>query len=106
MPRFAVDPDNPELEGAATSGEVSVILVNTGSAGTGPRLHQHPYPETFVLVVGDVHFWVGDDDFIATGPSFQVAPALTPHRYEVVGSSHVQMVDVHASPRFLTEWLE
>lgn len=95
-----------EAEGQLTGGEVSVIIIDSVEAGAGPRLHRHPYPETFVLVTGDVHFWVGDRDFIVSGPSVHVAPARTPHRFEVVGTSPVHMVDVHASPRFITEWLE
>jgi mannose-6-phosphate isomerase-like protein (cupin superfamily) len=95
-----------EIEGERTGGQVSIIIVDTDVPGSGPRLHRHPYPETFVLVTGSVHFWVGDADFIATGPSVQVAPALTPHRFRTVGPDRVHMVDVHASPRFITEWLE
>jgi mannose-6-phosphate isomerase-like protein (cupin superfamily) len=95
-----------EVEGATTGGGVSVIVVDTDVVGSGPRLHRHPYPETFVLVCGTVRFWVGDTDFTATGPSVQVAPALAPHRFEVVGPERVHMVDVHASPTFITEWLD
>lgn len=58
-----------------------------------------------LTTTGSVHFWVGDSDFIATGPSVQVAPALTPHRFEVVGPARVHMVDDHASPRFITQSL-
>ena len=107
MAGIALDLDRGrnEAEGAATGGGVSVIVIDTDVAGEGPRLHRHPYAETFVLVIGTVHFWVGAEDFEATGPSVQVAPAGTPHRFEVVGPGRVHMVDVHASPTFVTEWL-
>lgn len=45
-----------EAEGQLTGGEVSVIIIDAVEAGAGPRLHRHPYPETFVLVTGEVHF--------------------------------------------------
>ncbi len=108
MPGIALDLDRGrnEVEGAATGGGVSVIVIDTDVAGAGPRLHRHPYAETFVLVSGSVHFWVGDDDFVATAPSVQVAPTLSPHRIEIVGPDRVHMVDVHASPTFITEWLD
>jgi mannose-6-phosphate isomerase-like protein (cupin superfamily) len=107
MPSFPLDAQTQgEIEGAVTAGSVSVIVVDTGEVGVGPRLHRHPYPETFVLVTGSVHFWVGDEEFVATGPSVQVAPALVPHRFETVGPDHVHMVDVHLSPVFITEWLD
>jgi mannose-6-phosphate isomerase-like protein (cupin superfamily) len=94
-----------ELDGRTTGGGVSVIVIDSDGAGEGPSLHRHPYPETFVLVAGSVHFWVGDQDFVAHGPSVQVAPALVPHRFKTVGGGRVRMVDVHASPTFITEWL-
>jgi mannose-6-phosphate isomerase-like protein (cupin superfamily) len=80
-------------------------FVDTTETGVGPRLHRHPYPETFVLVTGSVRFRVGDDEFVAVGPSVQVAPAFVPHRFETV-QGPVHMVDVHLSPVFITEWLE
>lgn len=95
-----------EVEGVETGGGVSVIVIDTDEVGAGPRLHRHPYPETFVLVTGTVRFWVGEQDFVATGPSVQVAPAFTPHRFATVGPGRVHTVDVHASPTFVTEWLE
>jgi len=108
MAGIALDPATElnEVDGRTTGGEVSIIVIDTDVPGEGPRLHRHPYPETFVLISGSVHFWVGDEDFLATGPSVQVAPAMAPHRFEVVGPERVHMVDVHASPTFITEWLD
>jgi mannose-6-phosphate isomerase-like protein (cupin superfamily) len=105
MGSFELDPRDPEIQGAVSGTDVSVIVIDTDEAGAGPRLHRHPYPETFVLVDGEVHFWVGED-FVADGPSVHVAPSMTPHRFEVTGTSHVHMVAIHHSPKFLTEWLD
>jgi mannose-6-phosphate isomerase-like protein (cupin superfamily) len=92
-----------EFDGSATGQDVSVIIVDTVADGVGPALHRHPYPETFGLVTGSVHFWVGDLDFVAVGPSVHTAAAYTPHRFTTVGPVH--MVNIHASPTFITEWL-
>jgi mannose-6-phosphate isomerase-like protein (cupin superfamily) len=94
-----------EFDGSATGQDVSVIIVDSVAEGVGPALHRHPYAETFVLVTGTVHFWVGDLDFVAVGPSVHIAPAYTPHRFTTVGSAQVHMVNIHASPAFITEWL-
>ena len=106
MSGIELDPHHPEADGVTSGGDVSVIVIDTAEAGAGPRLHRHPYSETFVLVDGEVHFWVGDDDFVAHGHSVQVAPPMSPHRFEVTGTSHTHMVAIHASPRFVTEWLD
>jgi mannose-6-phosphate isomerase-like protein (cupin superfamily) len=106
MAVIELDAGNPEVDGVTSEGDVSVIVIDTEKAGAGPRLHRHPYSETFVLVDGEVHFWVGDDDFVAHSHSVQVAPPMAPHRFEVTGTSHVHMVAIHASPRFITEWLD
>jgi mannose-6-phosphate isomerase-like protein (cupin superfamily) len=106
VPGIELNPHHPEVEGTASGGDVSVIVIDTAEGGAGPRLHRHPYPETFVLVEGEVRFWVGDEDFIAKTHSVQVAPPMSPHRFEVTGASHTHMVAIHASPRFVTEWLE
>jgi mannose-6-phosphate isomerase-like protein (cupin superfamily) len=35
-----------------------------------------------------------------------VVPAFTPHKFEVIGPEHVDMIDIHANDTFITEWLE
>lgn len=94
-----------EFLGTETGQDVAVIIVDTDVEGAGPALHRHPYAETFVLVSGTVHFWVGDRDFVAEGPSCHTAPPNTPHRFAVVAGERVHMVDIHANPTFVTEWL-
>ncbi len=63
-------------------------------------------PETFVLPTATVHFSIGPDDVIVSGPRVPVAPTTVPHRFQTIGPEPVRMVDVHASPRFITEWLD
>jgi hypothetical protein len=42
-----------ELPGNAS---ISIILESTTKAGVGPRLHQHPYAETFIIRRGSATF--------------------------------------------------
>ena len=37
------------LEGIALGGPVTVLAYGNDTPGTGPRLHVHPYDETFVV---------------------------------------------------------
>ena len=46
--------DFQRLPGGAN---VSIILESTSEAGVGPRLHEHPYAETFIVQarLGNLH---------------------------------------------------
>lgn len=41
----------------------SIILVHSGP-GVGPKLHQHPYGEVFVVESGQATFQLGDDTIV------------------------------------------
>jgi mannose-6-phosphate isomerase-like protein (cupin superfamily) len=85
---------------------VSLILEYESRAGAGPRLHQHPYTETFVVRSGRAVFTVGDERLEASGGQILVVPAFTPHKFAVVGPEPFVSTNIHASPTFETEWLE
>ena len=95
-----------ELPGGAG---ISIILESTTQAGVGPRLHQHPYAETFIIRRGSATFTVGagEDACEIVGRAGQVlvVPADTPHRFRT-GSGGYEAVHIHANERFVTEWLE
>lgn len=95
-----------EFEGKAYGAEVSVIVVSTDVEGAGPALHRHPYPETFVIRAGRARFTVGDEQLIGVTGQIIVVPAQTPHKFAALGPERLEMVDVHASDTFITEWLE
>jgi mannose-6-phosphate isomerase-like protein (cupin superfamily) len=95
-----------EFEGQPYGAGVSVIVVSTDVEGAGPRLHRHPYPETFVIRGGRARFTVGDQTLIGTAGQVIVVPADTPHKFAAMGPDRLEMVDVHASDHFITEWLE
>lgn len=94
------------IEGESIGSQVSLILEYQSQAGAGPRLHRHPYTETFVLRRGRAVFTVGDERFEASGGRVLVVPAFTPHKFEVVGPEPLVSTHIHANPTFVTEWLE
>lgn len=94
--------DYEELPGGAG---VSIIVESTSQAGVGPRLHQHPYAETFVIRRGSATFTVGTERFEAHAGQVLVVPARTPHAFST-GDQAYEAIHIHASPRFVTEWLE
>ncbi len=84
---------------------VSFIVVDA-PPGSGPKLHKHPYEEVFVVQEGTVTFTAGDDVIEARGGQVVVVPAGVPHKFVNSGSGRLRQVDIHASDRFITEWLE
>lgn len=92
------------IEGRDIGSTVSLIFEDTGDIGTGPRLHKHPYAETFVINAGRALFTIGDRRIEGSAGQTLVAPAETPHKFEVI--EHYQAVHIHENDHFVTDWLE
>lgn len=84
---------------------ISIILEATSQAGVGPRLHQHPYAETFIIRRGSATFTIGSETVEGRAGQVLVVPADTPHRFST-GPQGYEAVHIHANPEFVTEWLE
>jgi mannose-6-phosphate isomerase-like protein (cupin superfamily) len=84
---------------------VSFIVVDA-PPGSGPKLHRHPYEEVFVVQEGCATFTAGDEVIEASAGQVVVVPASVPHKFVNSGSGRLRQVDIHASERFVTEWLE
>lgn len=93
-----------EFQGTEFGSEVSIIFTSIDRSGEGPELHRHPYSETFIVRSGTVVFSDGISSFEASAGEIVVVPAGVPHGFSCKGE-HAEMVDIHASPRFVTEWL-
>jgi quercetin dioxygenase-like cupin family protein len=106
MPLITRDalPDG-NLRGADHGASISLIL-DESDAGGGPRLHRHPYDETWVVIEGSLTFQAGDERFAARPGDIVVVPPDTPHRFTNDGPGTSRLVCIHAHPTFDTEWLE
>jgi len=88
-------------------GDVPVSFFWTDAPpGTGPTPHRHPYAEVFVIQEGRVTFTVGEETIAASGGEIVVVPAGTPHKFVNTGPGRSRHLDLHASGRMVTEWLE
>jgi mannose-6-phosphate isomerase-like protein (cupin superfamily) len=94
------------FEGYLHGSEVSVIFERVTQDGFGPRLHRHPYSETFVIRSGRVLFTVDGREFEAVGGQILVVEAMVPHKFKTLGADLYEAIHVHANDRFVTEWLE
>ena len=89
------------VEGLALGGEVTVLAYGTDTPGAGPRLHVHPYDETFIVVEGRARFFVGEAVIEAGAGEIVFGPAGIPHRFENLGPGRLQTIDLHHSPRWI-----
>lgn len=84
---------------------VSLIL-DESDPDQGPRLHRHPYDETWVVVEGNLTFQAGDEQLAASAGDIVIVPPDTPHKFTNDGPGRSKLVCIHAHPTFQTEWLE
>src|SRR5919201_5917830 len=68
------------IAGGEYGATISVIL-DDSEPGRGPRLHRHPYDETWVVQQGNLTFQLGEEQF-AVGPGdIVIAPPGAPHKF-------------------------
>ena len=72
--------DSGNLKGIDHGASISLILDHS-EPGHGPRLHRHPYDETWVVQEGNLTFQLGDEQ-IEVGPGDIVIapPAVQKYR--------------------------
>jgi len=106
LPTWPYD-DRPggSFEGGPHGSQISFFVVDM-APGSGPRLHSHPYSETFLLQAGRARFELGGEPVEAGTGDLVVAPPDTPHKFTAVGDERLRMVTVHAAARMETTWLE
>jgi mannose-6-phosphate isomerase-like protein (cupin superfamily) len=93
------------FEGKDHGASVSFFL-GTHAPGEGPRLHRHPYEETFILLAGQATFTVGDETLEPAPAHVLIVPANTPHKFVNSGDTRLQQVSIHSAPEMSQEWLE
>jgi mannose-6-phosphate isomerase-like protein (cupin superfamily) len=96
---------NGNLNGRDQGATISLIFDHS-DPGQGPRLHRHPYDETWVVIAGNLTFQAGDEDLQAGPGDIVIVPPDTPHKFTNHGPVPVSLVCIHANPTFVTEWLE
>ena len=94
-----------EFEGERHGTSLSFILVDMPPRA-GVRLHRHPYAEIFIVQEGRATYRVGDSTLEVEAPRTLIAAADVPHGFVNSGAGRLRQVDIHFSPKFITEWLE
>ena len=94
-----------EFEGGRYNAGISFFLVDN-EPGQGPRLHRHPYPETWVVRSGRAMITAGEEEVEAGPGDVVVVETGTPHAFRNLGPGRLEIVCIHASGTMATEWLE
>src|SRR3954447_7292173 len=84
---------------------ISIIFVEA-APGRGPSLHKHEYAEIFIVQEGRAAFRAGDEELEAGAGEVVVVPGGVPHAFTNCGDGPLRQIDIHLSPRFVTEWLD
>jgi quercetin dioxygenase-like cupin family protein len=72
---------NPLIEVNSAVGELMKVAIVTKPEGEGPPLHEHPNEEQFSLILeGEMHFILGDEDRVVGPGTLVHIPRNTPHR--------------------------
>jgi mannose-6-phosphate isomerase-like protein (cupin superfamily) len=82
----------------------SVIFVDADPGG-GPSLHKHRYAELFFVIEGEATFTDGVEERVVRVGEAVIVSADQPHAFVNSGTGRLRQIDVHLSPRFVTEWL-
>lgn len=97
--------DDFNIEGEDFGTDATLIFTDTAE-GQGPRLHKHPYPESWVVISGTARFTAGDEIVEARTGDLVKVEAELPHKFVAVGKEPLRMICIHHAPKFTTVWLE
>ena len=101
-----VSPTASLFEGGREVGEELPVscFVTRYATGQGPRLHEHPYPELFVVTDGAARFAVAGRQRDVAAGHVVVVPAHTEHAFRNEAGGELRMVSVQPSPEVI-QWL-
>jgi mannose-6-phosphate isomerase-like protein (cupin superfamily) len=107
FPASSLPMSNIARELVGTEHDIGVCLLFVDAPpGSGPSLHKHPYEEIFIVQEGEGMFVAGENERMVRGGEVLIVPAGVPHKFVNSGDGPLRQIDIHVSPRFITDWLE
>jgi len=103
LPRDVISRD---FVGDDHGGIGACVLFVGANTGDGPRLHRHPYVEILIVLEGVSTLNDGVSETEVGPGHMAVVDAGQAHGFVNRGQSVLRQIDIHMSPRFITEWLE
>ena len=102
LPRDAFSHD---FVGEQFGGVGACVIFVEAPPGAGPKLHRHPYVELLIVLEGTATFDDGESTREVGAGEMAIVDAHQVHGFVNRGSGILRQVDIHLSPRFVTEWL-
>ncbi len=94
-----------DFVGDKHGGVGACVLFVDAAPGEGPRLHRHSYVEILIVLEGVSTFSDGESERVVRAGEMAVVDAGQPHAFVNSGDVMLRQIDIHLSPRFVTEWL-
>jgi mannose-6-phosphate isomerase-like protein (cupin superfamily) len=95
-----------EFVGADHGGVGVCLILVDAPPDRGPRLHQHPYAEVFLVQDGEARFRTSDEERTVGAGELVVVPPGTPHGFVSGDNGRLRLIAIQAAENFSTEWLE
>ena len=76
------------------------------TAGQGPPMHKHDYPETCIVLSGRVAMTIDDREIVASAGTIVVIAPESLHSFTAIGEDPLEMLCIHESPRPVIQWLD
>jgi quercetin dioxygenase-like cupin family protein len=73
--------------------------------GSGPKLHRHPYAEVCIVRSGQAELIVDGERVVAGPGDIVVLGPGSAHSFSAIGPDRLDGVCIHASDRFIIEWI-
>jgi quercetin dioxygenase-like cupin family protein len=105
MDEIVLDERAARFEGRDHGASVSFFLVRFPPGG-GPRLHRHPYDETFLVMRGAARFTVDGETVEVQASELIVAPAGSAHTFVATGDEDLHLIAINPSDHMVQEWDE
>jgi mannose-6-phosphate isomerase-like protein (cupin superfamily) len=104
MPVITTNPIETSQINGADYGATICLILDYSDPGNGPRLHRHPYDETWVVVEGQVAFQAGEEGHQVGPGDVVIVPAGVAHKFTSEGPGPSRLVCIHANPTVIGEW--
>ena len=90
------------FEGGPYAVDTSFFVVHA-STGKGADKHRHPYPETFIMLDGEIEAIIDGEAYRAGAGTIIVIPANSWHEFKGISAEPARMVDIHPVPEMTQE---
>ena len=94
-----------DFVGEQHGGIGACVIFVEAPPGEGPKLHRHPYVELLIVIEGIATFDDGTSRREVGAGEMAIVDPHQAHRFINSGTGVLRQVDIHLSPRFITEWL-